>query len=100
MRIQFGYTLESYYAQAGYPVSLGVFVPVKEINTTQSDLSLLFLAPNSIRFAAQVDDPVFSAHEYVASSVPFYLADYVSYCQEAMTANLVSCISFANARSM
>lgn len=74
----FGYTLSAYMAAAGYPKGEGVVEPVAEVNTTASDLSLLFIAPNTVRFTEKCYDPVFSATRYQmnGSYNTFWYADY------------------------
>jgi hypothetical protein len=39
-----------------------VWIPAPQLNRTDADVSLFFLAPNSIEYDSPVDDPWFSAH--------------------------------------
>jgi hypothetical protein len=48
------------YAYAGDPSN--VWIPVPQFNRTDADVSLYFLAFNTIHFSSPVDDPWFSAH--------------------------------------
>ncbi|KAK5103630.1 hypothetical protein LTS08_003048 [Lithohypha guttulata] len=71
-----GYTLASYQSLAGYPLNPGVYVPIKEISNTNADLSLLFLASNSIRYEKPTNDPLFAAHySYNLSGYTWWSSD-------------------------
>lgn len=63
---QFPYSLSAVQANAG-PISHegGAFIPVPAINATNADVSLLFIAPNSVRYQTACQDPVFSATDLV-----------------------------------
>ncbi|RVX70100.1 hypothetical protein B0A52_06272 [Exophiala mesophila] len=63
---QNGYTLHSFQATAGSPISVGAFVPVPAINTTDADLSLVFIAANSVWYSEPCEDAVFSANDPLA----------------------------------
>lgn len=63
---QNGYTLHSFLSTAGSPISNGAFVPVSAINTTDADLSLVFVAANSVWYSEPCEDAVFSAHDPLA----------------------------------
>jgi len=82
--LQYGYSLSAYQALAGQGQTGGVLVPIPALNTTNADLSLLFIAANSIAYQQPVDDPVFAAHIHfndtlAGTYVDFYDADaYVS----------------------
>jgi len=67
---QFGYTLQAYAATAGFVGES--WVPVPAINRSDADISLLFLAPNAIRFEEPCDDPVFGAHILVSNNATSY----------------------------
>lgn len=71
-----GYSLNSFMSLADYPAQGGVTVPIKQINNSMADLSLLFLASNSIRFNAPNNDPLFSANLMNnGTGVPFWTSD-------------------------
>ena len=66
---QAGYTLSAVQALAGSAVVVGDFDPVPAINTTSADISLLFIAPNSVYYSEICGDPVFSAHTYYNATI-------------------------------
>jgi len=69
------YALSSVSSSAGVPPQPGAFVPVPAINTTDADLSLLFIAANSVWYQEPCSDPIFGAHQLNELSGVYY-ADY------------------------
>ncbi len=57
-----GYSLTAFSASAGTDHTTGGFQPVPAINTTDADLSLLFIAANSVAYSEPCADPIFSAN--------------------------------------
>lgn len=74
----FGYSLSAYMAAADYPKGEGIVDPIPQIKTTSSDLSLLFITPNTVRFSEKCYDPVFSATRYQVNGTynSFWYSDY------------------------
>lgn len=72
---QIGYTLHAVFSNAGIPPQSGTFVPVPAINTTDADLSLVFIAANSVWYMEPCDDPIFGAHQ-LNEAIGVYYADY------------------------
>ena len=50
------------------------WLPIDELNQTDSDLTLLFLAGNSIRYDVNVSDPWFSANAVYGDPGSSYIA--------------------------
>lgn len=57
--------------------------PIPALNRTDADVSIVGIAPNSIRFDTVADDPIFSAHTLGGSyldgkgqNVSWYVSDY------------------------
>jgi len=63
-----GYTLTALTASAGTAQVTGTFEPVPALNTTDADLSLLFIAANSVYYSEPCGDPIFSANTYYSSN--------------------------------
>lgn len=64
------YSLSAVQANAG-PLDhdQGAFIPVPAINASNADVSLLFIASNSVRYQEACQDPVFSATDLVENEV-------------------------------
>jgi len=63
-----GYTLTAVFASAGTTEATGGFEPVPALNTTDADLSLLFISANSVYYSEPCGDPVFSANTPYSSN--------------------------------
>lgn len=70
----------------------GQFLPIQEMNRSDADTTLMFLAGNNVRNTNPVDDPIFSAHR--VGDVPYhgnvYYSDYVT--------SVVGCIEQVSGR--
>lgn len=72
---QNGYTLFSVFSNAGVTPQAGAYVPVPAMNTTDADLSLVFIAANSVWYREPCDDPILGAHQLREGS-KVYNSDY------------------------
>ena len=75
-----GYSLSAYSASAGN-AKVGALEPVSALNNSNADLSLVFIAPNSVYYSEPCSDPVFSANSYYSNTdgdvtVEGYYPDY------------------------
>jgi hypothetical protein len=59
----FGYSISAAEALAQYE---DAWVPIPALNRTDADISIIMITPNSMRFAAPNNDPVFGAHEMLS----------------------------------
>jgi hypothetical protein len=57
----FGYSISA--AEAFAQFSGNAWVPIPALNRTDADISIIMITPNSMRFVAPNNDPVFGAHE-------------------------------------
>lgn len=83
------YSLSAVLANAG-PLdhSPGAFLPVPAINASNADVSLLFIASNSVRYQEACQDPVFSATDLVEDES---LGMQVRYFNPDRYVNVVGC---------
>lgn len=75
-----GYRLTSTFWNAGTDAAESGWKPIPELNRTDADIVIMFLAQNNVAYAEPVDDPMFSAHRALGfgqvSSLTYYQADW------------------------
>lgn len=76
----FGYSINAAEALAKFPGN--AWFPIPALNRTDADITIVMITPNSMRFAAPNNDPVFGAHktsshvDYQGQTHTWYLPQY------------------------
>ena len=83
----FGYSIGAAEALAQYPGN--AWLPIPALNRTDADVSIIMIAPNSMRFAAPNNDPVFGAHQL--SSYLDYQGQNHSWYSPQYRVSVISC---------
>ena len=70
----FGWVTWSLQSLAPHEPGVG-WNPIPELQNEKADISIIFVAANSVRFSEQCDDPVFGAHYIDNATAPRYATD-------------------------